>query len=294
MKKALPYIILVCVVSWTAAGVAYFYGIRQATGLAYVLFAAFYMLLPAIFAMILQMINREPVFRNLSVSFKLNWWFLVALLTPLAIAFATLGVSLLLPNVSFSGIYEGFLSKLPPEMATIAKQSLSLFPPAILLIFQVVQAIVAGCTVNAFFALGEELGWRGYLLKALHGKKFLPAVAFIGTVWGLWHFPLILMGHNYPEHPVAGVGMMVVFCILLSPMMTYIVLKSRSVITAAIFHGTFNAIAGVGSLYVVGGNDLTCGVAGASGLFILLIFNVFFYIYDRYVKRERVFFAPIK
>jgi membrane protease YdiL (CAAX protease family) len=294
MKKALLYVILVCTVSWTAAGVAFLCGMHKAAGITYIIFGSFYMLLPAISTIIMQSINREPVFKNLSVSFKLNGWFLVALLTPITIAFAALGTSLLLPDVSFSATYDGLLSKLPPETAEIAKNKLSSFPPAIFLLIQVVQAIVAGCTINAFFAFGEELGWRGYLLKALQGKKFLPAVLLIGTVWGLWHFPLILMGHNYPEHPVAGVGMMVVFCILLSPMMTYIVLKSRSVITAAVFHGTLNAIAGVSALYVVGGNDLICGTTGISGLFVLLIFNVTFYIYDRYVTREKVFSSVIK
>jgi len=58
---------------------------------------------------------------------------------------------------------------------------------------------------------------------------------------------------------VAGVGMMIVFCILLSPVMTYIVIKSKSVVPAAVFHGTMNAAAGIGILYLAGGNDLTIG-----------------------------------
>jgi membrane protease YdiL (CAAX protease family) len=293
-KKVFTYIILVCIVSWTTAGVAYLCGMHEATGIAYQLFAAFYMLLPAICAILLQKINREPVFKNLCVSFKLNWWLLVALFTPIVIAFAELGTSLLLPNVSFSTTYDSFLSKLPADTAEIFADKLLSYPPSFFMLIQVVQALVAGCTINAFFAFGEELGWRGYLLNALRGKKFLSAVLLIGTVWGLWHLPLILMGHNYPEHPVAGVGMMTVMCILLSPMMIYIVLKSRSVITAAVFHGVFNAIAGIGSLYIVGGNDLICGVTGVTGLFVLLIFNVAFYIYDRYIKQEKLFSSRIE
>ena len=39
----------------------------------------------------------------------------------------------------------------------------------------------------------------------------------------------------------------------------------KSVITAAIYHGTLNAIAGIGVLYLVGGNDLTNGVTGIAG-----------------------------
>jgi membrane protease YdiL (CAAX protease family) len=158
---------------------------------------------------------------------------------------------------------------------------------------QIGSALIAGCTINALFAFGEELGWRGYLLKALQDKKLLPASLIIGVVWGLWHFPLILLGHNYPQHPVIGVGMMVIFCILLTPVMIYIVIKSKSVITAAIFHGCFNAIAGIGILYLVGGSDLTNGTTGLAGFTAMLIINLLFYAYDKYITKENIFTSVI-
>jgi len=144
-------------------------------------------------------------------------------------------------------------------------------------------------TINAVFALGEELGWRGYLLKALKNKRLLPVSLIIGFIWGLWHFPLILIGHNYPQHPVAGVGMMIIFCILLSPLMIYIVIKSKSVITAAIFHGINNAIGGITVLYIVGGNDLINGLYGLAGFFTLLLVNIVFYLYDKYITKVNIF-----
>jgi membrane protease YdiL (CAAX protease family) len=175
----------------------------------------------------------------------------------------------------------------------LVTQQLSMFPPVVFLLIQVASALIAGYTINAVFGLGEELGWRGYLLKALRDKKFLPVSLIIGTVWGLWHFPLILLGHNYPQHPIAGVGMMIIFCILLTPMMIYIVIKSKSVITAAIFHGTNNAIAGIAVLYLVGGNDITNGVTGIAGFIALLLVNIAFYLYDKYVTKENVFTKTI-
>jgi membrane protease YdiL (CAAX protease family) len=164
-----------------------------------------------------------------------------------------------------------------------------MLPPVVLLLIQVVNAIVAGCTINAFFALGEDLGWRGFLLNNLNGKKFLPVSLIIGTVWGVWHFPLILIGHNFPQHPVIGILMMTIFCILLTPPMIYIVLKSKSIITAAIFHGTINAIAGVSILYLVGGNDLTNGITGIAGFTALLLVNGAFYLYDKFITKENIF-----
>jgi membrane protease YdiL (CAAX protease family) len=39
-------------------------------------------------------------------------------------------------------------------------------------------------------ALGEELGWRGFLMPHLHPRLSLLAAALVtGLVWGLWHLP---------------------------------------------------------------------------------------------------------
>ncbi|MDR1149145.1 MAG: CPBP family intramembrane metalloprotease [Spirochaetaceae bacterium] len=289
MRKTIQFIILTCVVSWLVAGMAILLGIRDVHGLIYTVFAAAYMLLPAVCAIILQAIHKEKPFSNLNVSFRLNWWFFIAGIVPFIYAFITLGINLLFPDVSFSITYEGLLSVLPAEQAELAEQQLSRFPPIIFLLIQLVQVLIAGYTINAVFAFGEEFGWRGYLLKTLQNKKLLRASLIIGTVWGLWHFPLILIGHNYPQHPVAGVGMMIVWCILLSPVMIYLVLKSRSVITAAIFHGTLNAISGIVILYIVGGNDITNGVTGVAGFVALLLINFSFFLYDKYITKENIF-----
>ena len=34
---------------------------------------------------------------------------------------------------------------------------------------------------------------------------FLKTSVLTGFIWGVWHAPIILQGHNYPQHPVAGV-----------------------------------------------------------------------------------------
>ena len=289
MKKSIQFIILCCAVSWAMAGVAILLGLRVTQKIAYTIFGSVYMLLPAICAVVLQLIHKEKPFINLGVSFRINKWFLIAGIVPFVYSFIALGINLLFPNISFSATYEGFLSNLPAEQAELAMRQLSRFPPIIFFILQVVLALGAGYTINAFFSLGEELGWRGYLLKTLKNKKLLPVSLIIGTVWGLWHFPFILIGHNYPQHPVAGVGMMIIFCVLVSPVMIYIVVKSKSVITAAIFHGMNNAICGVTAFYIVGGNDLINGLFGLAGFITLSLVNIVFYLYDKYITKENIF-----
>ncbi len=84
-------------------------------------------------------------------------------------------------------------------------------PPALVVAIQAVFAFTLGALFNTLFGLGEELGWRGYLLPGLLGLGQWRAILVSGVIWGVWHAPIILQGHNYPEHPVPGVFMMVVF-----------------------------------------------------------------------------------
>ena len=152
-----------------------------------------------------------------------------------------------------------------------------------------VSGLISGITINAVFAFGEEIAWRGFLMKEFKGKKFLLAAQWIGIIWGLWHTPIILNGHNYPQHPMAGVFMMVVFCLLLTPMLMYFRQKSGSVIVPAIMHGTFNAVVGISAAVVTPANDLLYGGAGLAGFIVLLMMDVCLYLYDRYFSKERVF-----
>ena len=185
--------------------------------------ATAYMFIPMVVAIIVQKyILGEPVIGPLGISFKLNRWFLVAWLLPAVIAFATLGVSLILPGVEYSpemaGIFERFESVLSPEQLQQMKSQAASFPVHPIWI-GLLQGLIAGITINAVAGFGEELGWRGFLQKELTYLGFWKSSIVIGLIWGIWHAPIILQGHNYPEHPQAGLFMMILFSLLLSPIL---------------------------------------------------------------------------
>ena len=92
-----------------------------------------YMFVPMIVALIVQKaIFKEPAIGPLGISFKINPWFFVAWFLPVLIVFAVMGVSLLLPGVSFTPDMSGFLNSLKgmltPEQMDQAKQQLASMP----------------------------------------------------------------------------------------------------------------------------------------------------------------------
>ncbi|MFZ5933087.1 MAG: CPBP family intramembrane glutamic endopeptidase [Patescibacteria group bacterium] len=158
----------------------------------------------------------------------------------------------------------------PPSIASEKFAGFGI-PPMLLIL---IAGLVAGPTINALFAFGEELGWRGFLQKELAYLGFWKSSFLIGLIWGMWHIPLVIQGYNYPQHPFIGIGMVIIFAILLSPLFNYIRIKSNSVIAVAIMHGTLNAVAGISAAFVKGGSDLTVGIQGVSGFIILITINV--------------------
>ena len=176
---------------------------------------------------------------------------------------------------------------LPPEQIEQMKESLDTLPINLIWL-TLIQGLIAGVTINALAAFGEELGWRGFLLHAFKEMKFFKASNIISVIWGLWHAHLILMGHNYPQHPQTGVFMMILVCILITPLLLYITIKSKSVIAAAIMHGTMNATAGISIMAINGGNDLTSGIAGIAGFITLTLFLIVFFLYDYFISKDKI------
>ena len=247
---------------------------------------AIYMFVPMTVVIIVQKcIYKEPLKEPLGISWKINRWWLVAWFLPPALALATLAVSLLLPGVGYSpdmsGIAERFRYMLPPEQFEKVQKQMADFPihPFWL---GLVQGLIAGISVNALAGFGEELGWRGLLQKELGFLGFWRSSILIGAIWGIWHAPLILKGHNYPQHPVAGVFLMTGWCMLLAPIFSYIRLKAKSVIAAAIIHGSLNATYGLAIVFVRG-SDLLVGLTGLAGFIVLAVVNIAIFIYERLV-----------
>lgn len=132
--------------------------------------------------------------------------------------------------------------------------------------------------INLVPALGEELGWRGWLLPKLMPLGTLPALLASGVIWGLWHAPLILLGYNYPDAPGwLGVAAMVGMCVLVGAVFGWLRLRSGSVWPAALAHAAFNGAGGTYLLFAAAGEhvDTTqATILGWSGWIVPLVLVV--------------------
>jgi membrane protease YdiL (CAAX protease family) len=95
-----------------------------------------------------------------------------------------------------------------------------------------------------FSAYGEEYGWRGYLHDLLAPLGPTKTALITAPIWGLWHSPAILLyGFNYPHHRLEGVGMMIVFAIPFSLILTWLRTSSGGILAPTAAHAAFDALA---------------------------------------------------
>ena len=134
--------------------------------------------------------------------------------------------------------------------------------------------IIAG-TIASFAALGEEAGWRGYMMPKmikLWGVK--KAVLFGGIIWGIWHWPLTYVGHNFGRdyfgYPFTGFAAMCIMCVFMGIILTFVTYKSGSIWPAAFLHAVNNSSPSI-LQYFTNGDKITGWKADSVASFLILL-----------------------
>jgi membrane protease YdiL (CAAX protease family) len=129
-------------------------------------------------------------------------------------------------------------------------------PVFVILVFVLFQATV-GALLSCVFALGEEIGWRGFLVPELDKAVGFRAASIIsGVIWSVWHYPLLIFADYNAGTPTwYGLTCFTVMVVAASVAYAWLRLRSGSLWTGTILHGSHN-------LFVQGVFDpLTLGVA---------------------------------
>ncbi len=155
----------------------------------------------------------------------------------------------------YVGLAEGF-SRLAPDLQWPVWQ-------IVLLVF------ILGPVQNIIFGFGEEFGWRGYLLNKLLPGGLWYAIVVGGVIWGLWHAPVVLMGHNFPENPYLGVITMTIAVIPMGAIFTWLRLKSGSAVVVGFAHGVLNGTVFLGGSFIPSASMLWANPVGLLGIPLL-------------------------
>lgn len=210
-------------------------------------FTLLLMWIPAISSVVLRLVHKEKLFKGIVWNpFKDFRWLLLAIFIPLIIEFLSLMVTYLLgaaelkPNLII--IEKGLISLKGVAMVFGAQPQ----PWYILVPHYLLSYFLGTVFYSLIFTLGEEYGWRGYLQKEWSPNNNLNGFVAIGIVWGLWHLPAILQGHNYPEYPIIGAFiLMPILCIIFSIVFGIVYNRKHVIWIAVAFHGALNISADV-------------------------------------------------
>jgi membrane protease YdiL (CAAX protease family) len=116
------------------------------------------------------------------------------------------------------------------------------FPPALTLTLLVVITATVGLIPKLSRALGEEIGWRGFLVPELAKVVPFPMVAIIsGLMWAAYHYPVLLFADYNAGGPAwFGLTCFTLAVVAESFILAWLVLCARSLWPAAIFHASHN------------------------------------------------------
>ena len=188
------------------------------------LFGALGMFAPAAANLLTRLITKEGMEKSLlGLNFKGNGrYYAASVLAALA--------EVLTGLILFYAFYLNSMSlaeAFPPE---------ALGDKTAMYLSQVVYSIVV-----FFPAFGEEWGWRGYLMPKLTQVMGKPAAIVTGgVIWGVWHAPLTVSGHNfgvdYPFYPWLGILLMCLLCVADNAFLTFLTERTGSIYPASFFH----------------------------------------------------------
>jgi uncharacterized protein len=183
------------------------------------------MFIPGIMAVILTVLKRE----KLRLLFRLDGIknISIGIAIPLFVALVIFGLSIAFSMATY-GLDQETLNY---HNGSVLKVVLKAFTMSFTYYFLGMQVI---------FSLGEELGWRGYLLNKL--KKKIPSfyfrAFFVGFVWGGWHIPYYIQLGLTPLQ----MGIFLLNVILISVVFTWLFEKRQSVLPTVVAHATHNIL----------------------------------------------------
>jgi membrane protease YdiL (CAAX protease family) len=153
-------------------------------------------------------------------------------------------VPLAYTSVAYGAVWALRLAGWNSEFVRLVAQGLGLRGLPVWASFTLGIAFMAtgGVLQNLSMTLGEEIGWRGFLVPELTKQmSFTKASLVSGFVWAIWHSPLLLFAdYSAGTSHWYALSCSTVTCVSLSFMLAWLRLKSDSLWPPALFHASHN------------------------------------------------------
>lgn len=142
--------------------------------------------------------------------------------------------------------------------------------------------------ISLITALGEEIGWRGFMLPAfMHRIGDKAAIAAVGIFWCLWHFPLLIFGDYMEGTPLWYQLIAFVLCIFpVAVIAGILTIKSNSVWPAAFLHAAHNAYDQMVFAVITKGDDRMYFVSETGVFTIICAWIIAIIMFVIYIKNK--------
>jgi membrane protease YdiL (CAAX protease family) len=233
-------------------------------------------------------------------NFRRSWRFwMAAWLLPLLAAVVGGAIFYLLFPQSFDSNL-GEVRKLTASIPAAA-----VINPWLIVMTIAIQSVLIAVPINTIASLGEELGWRAYLLPKLMerfaGAEHANASAedpahashpgmmgarqvalLVGLIHGVWHWPLFFLSTKLDSGSAFPFPLVyLLFTCSMSVLLSWVTLRSNSVWPAAIGHGAVNATSALAGYLLLKGTVLPIlgpaptGLIGGLGYLTLALVLLF-------------------
>jgi membrane protease YdiL (CAAX protease family) len=244
---------------------------------------------PCLAAVAMRLLAREP---RAGATHKPppGRWFLLAWLLPPLLHVAALAVATAIPGVDYSDVCTFEVpGKHGEREVHVLGERLSAS--------RLLTSLLLGPSLLALVALGEEIGWRGYLYRQLEPLGFWRSSFLIGLIWGPWHAPSLALRDTVFEVLTdvdmvpSGIGRppsllpFTLSTVLLAPLLSYVRRKSGSVLLCAVMHGSVNATLWISQL-TRGAGLGTAGLLGLAGMPVLAAADLALFVLDPGLRRN--------
>jgi CAAX protease family protein len=241
--------------------------------------AQFYMLVPAVAALITRLFFYKPKFTDANLRFGrlsnyFKFWIISIGITALSYVFFTV-----LGGITWDFTGRVFLDRLAAQFAAAGQDMTSALPPGFTPMTMLLVYFFGGLTVfnilpGIITGFGEEFGHRGFMFPQLYRIKPWVGIVIGGLIWYVWHLPLTLVIPQTAQYLpwqslvnfiVLAVGSLCTFIYL-----AYIYMKSRSVWVTSLAHIAMNNSAASFSYFAVVQHQILTNVGLALTMIIVV------------------------